>query len=110
MTLPALRESRWPARKLHHAKGQDLAAASGDDGCVRMILVHDCVDVNAADESGWTALHWATFCSHIETAMTLMKNGANLKARDLGGYTPLDRAGPYRGEIEEYWERINKLK
>lgn len=79
-----------------------LAAATGDTGAVRMVLLESAVNINAADESGWTALHWAAFCGHAETAAELVRKGANMRTRDKGGYTPLDRAGPLRPEIEAY--------
>lgn len=87
-----------------------IAAATGDTGGVRMTLVDHAVDINATDESGWTALHWAAFCGHAETAVTLIENGANAKARDRGGYTPLDRAGAFRNELEACWRSHSQGK
>lgn len=39
-------------------------------------------DINAADNNGKTALHWAAAISNIEAVKQLLKNGANKDAQD----------------------------
>jgi ankyrin repeat protein len=47
------------------------------------------VDVNAAQEDGSTALHWAAHWDDLEMADTLIRAGANASAADDLGVTPL---------------------
>ncbi len=52
------------------------------------------LDVNARDDSGWTALHWIASMSMVieeweHAATTLLRAGAKVDARDSIGQTPL---------------------
>jgi cytohesin len=57
---------------------------------VRILLARH-VDVNAANDAGQTALHFAAL-SMDSVVELLVMNGANLEARDKQGRTPLDMA------------------
>ena len=46
--------------------------------------------MKATDEDGYTPLHWAAKVGKLETVEALLKAGAKVKARDEGGWTPLD--------------------
>jgi ankyrin repeat protein len=60
------------------------AAKSGDRAAVRA-LVEAKADVNAADASGTTALHWVTYHDDVESASLLIAAGADVNAaNDLG--------------------------
>jgi ankyrin repeat protein len=64
-------------------------AMKGDREAVRKML-HDGVDVNAAQGDGTTALHWAAMKGDADLAQMLLFAGANHRAvTRLGGYTPL---------------------
>ena len=53
-------------------------------------LLHEYVDVNAAQGDGMTALHWATYNDDLEMAALLLGAKANFEARTrVGGLTPL---------------------
>jgi len=43
-------------------------------------------DVNAADNSGQSALHWAAVRGCIAVADVLLQNGARIEAADFNGY------------------------
>lgn len=43
-------------------------------------------DVNAADHTGQTALHWSAVRGHIQVAELLLKEGARVDAADFYGY------------------------
>ena len=55
------------------------------------VLLEQHVDVNAANDAGQTALHFAAL-SMDSVVELLVKNGANLDAADKQGRTPLDMA------------------
>ena len=57
---------------------------------VKVLLDHH-VDVNAANDQGQTALHFAAMASD-DIVRLLAANGANLEAKDRQGRTPLDAA------------------
>src|SRR2546428_9288694 len=64
------------------------ATKKGDRIAVRSLL-QEKVDVNAPGTDGTTALHWAVRSDDLETADLLIRAGANAKAADRYGVTPL---------------------
>lgn len=65
-----------------------LAARLAVEGMVEeLIACH--ADVNAVDELGKSALHWAAAVNNIEAAVALLKNGANKDMQDSKEETPL---------------------
>ena len=69
------------------------AAQRGDLGTVRELL-RSGADVNAAQNSGMSALHWAAQQNDAPVIEILLYAGANTEATTrLGGYTPLHLAG-----------------
>jgi ankyrin repeat protein len=67
------------------------AARSRDKAALRA-LVNKRVDVNAAQADGTTALHWAAHWNDLETVNLLLRAGANAKAVNRYGATPLSEA------------------
>lgn len=67
------------------------AAEKADWASVRTLLKNK-LDVNAAQADGMTALHWAVYHDHAETAKALLAIGANAKAANRYGVTPLTLA------------------
>lgn len=75
------------------------AVKSGDAAAVTKLLQQNKAAVNARDTTPvpvtvtigkeWTPLHWAAFTGHADVAEVLIKNGADVNARDAFGYTPL---------------------
>lgn len=63
------------------------------------------VDVDVADNDGWTPLHWTVHKKNIEMAEFLLEQGADVNTADKGGWTPLDLA-----RNDEYTEMVNFLK
>ena len=57
----------------------------------RVGVGYDAVDVNAATETGQTALHYAAL-SMDSVVELLAKSGANVNAKDNQGRTPMDMA------------------
>lgn len=43
-------------------------------------------EVNATDNTGQTALHWAAVRGSIAAADVLLQNGARVEAADINGY------------------------
>ncbi|CAB1341843.1 unnamed protein product [Coregonus sp. 'balchen'] len=65
-----------------------LAARLAVEGMVEeLITCH--ADINAVDELGKSALHWAAAVNNMEATMALLKNGANKDMQDLKEETPL---------------------
>ena len=64
------------------------AAARGDIAAVRALMAQK-ADVNAPQADGATALHWAVFKGNKEIADMLLRAGANAKAANREGSTPL---------------------
>jgi len=67
------------------------------------LLLDAGADANAATDSGWTALHFATLNNDDpEVVKTLLERGANIEAKDSDGDTPLMNAvmaGKFRSAI-----------
>ncbi len=63
------------------AKRHDIASVQG--------LLADQVDVNQAQPDGATALHWAAYQDHLDTAEVLLAAGADATAANDHGVTPL---------------------
>ena len=61
------------------------------DAAIRALLEQH-ADVNAAQVDGMTALHWAAYHDDLETAGLLVHAGANAKAANRYGVTPLSLA------------------
>ncbi|XP_064296217.1 neurogenic locus notch homolog protein 3-like [Phalacrocorax carbo] len=65
-----------------------LAARLAVEGMVEeLIACH--ADVNAVDETGKSALHWAAAVNNVEATLALLKNGANKDMQDGKEETPL---------------------
>src|SRR5690349_5986526 len=64
------------------------AAMKGDRALVRSLLL-EAADVNVPAADGTTALHWAVRSDDLDTAELLIRAGANVKAVDRYGITPL---------------------
>src|SRR5204863_5385531 len=64
------------------------AAERADWPRVRSLLMKK-TDANAGQADGMTALHWATQHDHLEALKLLLAAGANAKAENRYGVTPL---------------------
>jgi Notch-like protein len=58
-----------------------LAARLAIEGMVDNLITAQ-ADLNSADNSGKTALHWAAAVNNVDALHTLLKNGANRDAQD----------------------------
>jgi len=58
-----------------------LAAGSGQEGVVRMLLSRKSVEVDSKNSSGYTALYLAIVGGHEAVVRRLLENGANFKSR-----------------------------
>ena len=82
-------------RSALHGAGSDApladAAEKMDRAKIRALL-NQRVDVNAPQVDGMTALHWAAYQDDLEIAKLLVRAGANVKAANRYGVTPLSLA------------------
>jgi ankyrin repeat protein len=79
-------------KELHHA------AVSGDLEKVRALIASG-ADINAQDDNGFTALHFAAQENKAEIVDFLLQHNANLEIPDAHGNAPLFRAVfSYRGD------------
>ena len=67
------------------------AVMRGDSAAARRLLTQK-ADVNARQADGATALHWAVYRDDLATVDLLLKAGANAKAANSFGATPLSLA------------------
>ena len=67
------------------------AAERMDRAAIRALLQQR-VDVNTPQVDGMTALHWAVYQDDLETEELLVRAGANVKAANRYGVTPLSLA------------------
>ena len=67
------------------------AIQSGDVYAVEEYL-HAGVPVNSMDEEGWSLLHHAAACGHVEVVLVLVKYGCCIEVSDSSGRTPLHYA------------------
>jgi ankyrin repeat protein len=67
------------------------AAMKADKAALRSLLQKR-ADVNAPQADGATALHWAVWRDDLEMAVLLIRAGANVKAANREGATPLSLA------------------
>lgn len=65
-----------------------LAAARNDVGRLEKLLASG-ANIEAPDQRGYRALHWAALAGQIEAVEFLLQKGAQVEARDSEGYTPL---------------------
>ncbi len=68
-----------------------FAASMGNSGMIEL-LARFHADLNAHDARGLTPLLWTTFGGKLDTASTLIANGADVNARGLDGRSALDLA------------------
>src|SRR6266480_2399222 len=64
------------------------AVMRGDSAAVRALLEQK-ADVNVPQADGATALHWAVYREDLATTNLLIQAGANVKAANREGSTPL---------------------
>merc|ERR1719431_1799003 len=65
-----------------------LAARLAIEGMVEE-LISEQADINASDEAGKSALHWAASVNNVDAVNVLLANGANRDAQDTKDETPL---------------------
>ncbi|KAL9608476.1 MAG: hypothetical protein Q9167_006696 [Letrouitia subvulpina] len=65
-----------------------LAAKSGCLAMVELMIQENC-DVNAIDDDGWNALHFASYHGHYQIIERLFTSGVSAKATTLRKETPL---------------------
>lgn len=83
------------------------AASIGDVEAIQA-LVDKGANVNEADGSGCTALHWAASSRNVEAVQLLLDKGAHVNVTiDADGRTPLHRAALY-GDVQSVQALLDK--
>jgi ankyrin repeat protein len=67
------------------------AASVGHIDILKFLMEKGC-DLEAKNEDGFTALHWAAYVGNLDSCKTLIEKGANLKAKNSEGKKPADLA------------------
>lgn len=80
-----------PSAATCDSQGRDLieAAKLGETDRVEALLAGDPRSIEAVDDSGYTALHWAAIRDHLDVAMVLVRAGAPVDAIGADGGSPL---------------------
>ncbi len=94
--IPAKKRQAFDEKGLEFTPhGFEKAVEADNEGAIELYL--SCgVDVDTADERGWTPLTLSSFNGHDHLAMLLMQHGARVGVKDKHGYTPLHWAA-FRG-------------
>mmetsp|Transcript_33840 Transcript_33840/g.86841 ORF Transcript_33840/g.86841 Transcript_33840/m.86841 type:complete len:316 (-) Transcript_33840:330-1277(-) len=71
---------------------QYFEAAKEDDADLLLGLILSGADINAKDDLGYTALHWAAEQKCENVVRVLLSQGAAVNAKSRGGWTPLHKA------------------
>jgi ankyrin repeat protein len=80
-----------------------VAAVSSSLGGAAQDLISRGADVNAADGTGMTSLHWAAVEGNLELVRLLVEKGAKVDVRDREKKTPLEKAiARDKQEVVEY--------
>lgn len=80
-----------PSKKQQEEAGRRFiqAVKNGDQASARQLVEADKSVVNAKDEAGKTALHWAASAGVVGMAEMLLRAGADPNARDGSGKSPM---------------------
>ena len=91
-------------RGLFSKEGESLLHKATKKGSIAevQILIDRGFDVNSVDVGGRTSLHWAIFHRHFLIAETLIKNGANVKAKTHELDTVLHWAAGTISQLEDF--------
>ncbi|KOO52839.1 ankyrin repeat-containing protein, partial [Chrysochromulina tobinii] len=68
------------------------ASLNGHEGCVRLLLEAEAIEVNAKNIYDVTALHYAAAMGRLAIAKRLLEGGADPTLRDIDGKTAIDDA------------------
>lgn len=82
------------ARKEEDSHSRAFCGPLSSKGTEISPLVQSVIDLR--DAKGHTALHWASYRGHLQIAMYLMRQGADINAQDSLGNTPLHWAAQQR--------------
>jgi len=72
-----------------------VASVLGYEGCVRLLLDSEAIEVNATSNYGRSALHGAAINGRLAIVKRLLEQGADPTLRDRDGDTALDDARQY---------------
>ena len=84
-----------------------LTAMMGHKDVMCVLVEEYNANLEALDSFGWTPLKCAAIYGHLEMFIYLVKKGANLKAKDNGGYSILDNL---HENIADYIKALCKTK
>jgi ankyrin repeat protein len=65
---------------------------NGHEGCVRLLLASEAIEVDAKQNDGWTALHFVAAWGRLAIAKRLLEGGADPTLRTKAGDTAIDIA------------------
>jgi len=99
--VPSLTSNSYVKEKLHCNVDEDNGSPrfAAEDAIFKLIQ-RGALHGEAVDGNGKTALHWAAWNGIESSCKTLLRNGAQVNAKDVNGQTPLMMAVAGRGYIK----------
>ncbi|MGB9602646.1 MAG: ankyrin repeat domain-containing protein [Limisphaerales bacterium] len=96
----------WGVNNVVLAAEIHTAAENGDLETVKKLVGQDAKLIDAPDREGKTPLHYAAAKGHLAVVEWLVKNGANVNARNSSGITPLYLAKGFgKKDVAEFLEK-----
>lgn len=99
--IPSLTSNSYVKEKIHSNVDEDNAPPQfAAENAIFKLIQRGALQYEVVDGYGKTALHWAAWNGIESCCKTLLRNGAQVNAKDVNGQTPLMMAVAGRGHVK----------